>query len=130
MSAKQRAFTLVELVVAAFILAVAVTALIGALGGLERAERAVAQKELVERIAHEKLEELVATQAWQSESGGSFDRQELRDYTWSLDEVDVGIENVTGLRVTVTSLNKGRSVATTLVYVPPQTGGQGVGQGP
>ncbi len=129
MSVKRKAFTLVELLVAAVILAVGITGLVGALGGIERAERAVAQKELVERIAHEKLEELVATEAWQSESGGSFEQEELRDYTWTLEEVNVGITNMIGLRVTVSSINRGRAIATTLVYTPPQQGGGGA-QGP
>ncbi|MBL8068198.1 MAG: prepilin-type N-terminal cleavage/methylation domain-containing protein [Armatimonadetes bacterium] len=124
MSAKhQSAFTLVEVVVAAFILAVGITGLMGALSGLSSAEIKVAQRDLIYRIAAEKLDELVATEAWKSEAGGSFDDTRLSDYTWSIQEVNTGVENVTGLTLTVSSTSKGEVTVSTLVFEPPQTSG-------
>lgn len=128
MSAKNRAFTLVEVLIATFMLAVAITAMMGALTGLTRAERAVAEKDFIDKIAHEKLEEVVATQAWVSQSGGSFDDERLRDYTWSIEEVNVGVETLTGIRLTVSSVAKGNTVVSTIVYTPATaTGGNGGG---
>jgi len=119
----KRGFTLVEVLVAVFMLGVAFTALVGALSGLTRAERAVQEKDLVDRLATRKLEELIATEAWRSESGGSFDEARHSDYTWSLEQVDTGVPNVVGLRLEVTSLNKGEASAETLLYDPPAEGG-------
>lgn len=120
---RQSGFTLIEVVVAAFILAVGITGLMGALSGLSSAEIKVAQKDLIYRIASEKLDELVATEAWKSEAGGSFDDPRLSDYTWSIQEVNIGVENVTGLTLTVSSTGKGEVTVSTLVFEPPQTSG-------
>lgn len=119
----KRGFTLIEVLVAVFMLGVAFTALVGALSGLTRAERAVQEKDLVDRLAARKLEELVATEAWRSESGGSFDEARHSDYTWTLEQVDTGVANVIGLRLEVTSLNKGAATAETLIFDPPAEGG-------
>jgi len=116
--AKKRAFTLVEVLIATFMLAVAITAMMGAITGLTRAERAVAEKDFIDKIAHEKLEEVVATQAWVSQSGGSFDDERLRDYTWSIEEVNVGIDTLTGIQLTVSSVGKGNTIVSTVVYTP------------
>lgn len=122
---KRQAFTLVEVIVATVILAIGIVSLVGALGGLTRAERAVSDKELITRIANDKLQELIATEAWQSEAGGSFDDPNLDDFTWSLEEVNVGIENLTGLNLTVDSSNRGEVTVSTIVFTPPETTGEG-----
>jgi prepilin-type N-terminal cleavage/methylation domain-containing protein len=125
----KRGFTLVEVLVAAVLLAVGITALVGAISGLMRAERAVAEKDFIDRIAHEKLQELIATQAWQSEAGGTFDDERLRDYTWSLQETNVGVENLTGLTLTVSSQNKGENSISTIVFTAPAPTGTAEGGG-
>ncbi|ARU40623.1 hypothetical protein CCB80_05500 [Armatimonadetes bacterium Uphvl-Ar1] len=125
----KRGFTLVEVLVAAVLLAVGITALVGAISGLMRAERAVAEKDFIDRIAHEKLQELIATQAWQSEAGGTFDDERLRDYTWSLQESNVGVENLTGLTLTVSSQNKGENSISTVVFTAPAPTGTAEGGG-
>lgn len=120
---RQSAFTLIEVVVAAFMLAVGIAGLMGALAGLSHAEIKVAERDIIYRIAKEKLDELIATEAWKSEAGGTFEDARLNDYTWSVQEVNVGIENVTGLTVTVNSSGKGEAVVSTLVFEPPQSTG-------
>lgn len=125
MLVKRRAFTLIEVLIAVFMLSVAITAMIGALTGLTRAERGVAEKEFINRIAKEKLDEIVATQAWVSESGGSFDDERLSDYTWSIEEVNVGIENLTGIRLTISNVDKGDFSVSTIVYTAPAATGEG-----
>lgn len=123
MSVKHRGFTLVEVLIAVFMMSVALTAMMGALNGLTRAERGVAEKDFIDRIAHEKLGEIIATQAWVSESGGSFDDERLSDYTWTVEEVNVGIENLTGLELTISSVSKGNTTISTIVYTPPAATG-------
>ena len=119
-SVKRRsAFTIIEVLIAAFMLSVGIVALMGALSGLTNAEIKIAEKDLISRVANEKLQELVATEAWRSEAGGSFDDESLRDYTWSLEEVNVGIDTLTGLNLTVSSTSKGDLVVSTIVFTPP-----------
>lgn len=120
----KRAFTLVEVLVAIFILGVGVVGLMGALSGLTRAERAVAEKNLVDQLAHEKLDELVATQTWQTESGGSFEDPRFQDYTYTVEATPVDTEGLTVVTVQVNSLSKGSATARTIVFVPlPESGG-------
>lgn len=126
MSAK-RGFTLIEVLVASVLLAVGITALVGALSGLTRAERAVAEKDFLDRIAHEKFQELIATEAWRSEAGGTFDDERLRDYTWSIEETNVGVENLTGLNLNVSSTSKGEITLSTIVFTAPAATGTAQG---
>ncbi|MFM9873601.1 MAG: prepilin-type N-terminal cleavage/methylation domain-containing protein [Fimbriimonadaceae bacterium] len=128
MSAK-RAFTIVEVLVAIFVLAVGITGLVGSIAGLTRAESAVSERDLIDRISHEKLDELVATGTWQSQAGGSFDDTRYSNYTWSIEEVNVGITNLTGLKLTVTSQDKGETTLSTIIYTPPAATGTGTAGG-
>ncbi len=125
----KRGFTMVEVLMAVFVLAVGVTGLVGAISGLIRAESRISERDLIDRIAHEKLDELVATQAWQTEAGGSFDDPRYSDYTWSIEEENVGIENLTGLTFTVDSTNKGSVTISTVVFTAPAATGDGAGTG-
>lgn len=122
---RRSAFTIVEVLVAIFMLAVGIVSLMGALGGLTKAESVVAERDLISRVANEKMQELIATQAWQSEAGGTFDDETLSDYTWSVEEVNVGIDTLTGLNLTVSSTGKGDLTISTVVFTPPAaTGGE------
>lgn len=123
----KRGFTIVEVLMAVFVLAVGVTGLVGAISGLARAESRIAERDLIDRIAHEKLGELIATQAWQTEAGGSFDDPRYDDYTWTVEEANVGIENLTGITFTVDSTNKGTYTLSTVVFTPPAVTGDGAG---
>jgi prepilin-type N-terminal cleavage/methylation domain-containing protein len=123
----KRGFTIVEVLMAVFVLAVGITGLVGAISGLTRAESRIAERDLIDRIAHEKLDELVATQTWQSEAGGGFDDPRFSDYTWSIEEENVGIENLTGLTLTVDSTNKGSVSISTVVFTAPAATGNGSG---
>lgn len=120
-----KGFTIVEVLVAILVLAIGITGLVGSIAGLTRAESAIAQRDLIDRIAHEKLDELVATGTWQSQAGGSFDDPRYDDYTWSIEEINVGVTNLIGLELTVSSQNKGEVILNTIVYTPPAATGTG-----
>ncbi|MCB0826378.1 MAG: type II secretion system protein [Fimbriimonadaceae bacterium] len=115
-------FTLVEVLVSVFVLGVAITAMMSAITGLIRAERAVGEKEIVTRLAYEKLEELIATEEYSTQAGGSFDDERYSDYTWTAEVVNTGTASLIGVRVQVQSNSKGSATAETVIYEPPQEG--------
>lgn len=118
----KRAFTMVEVLVALFLLGVGIVACMGALTGLERAEIFVQQRDRLSRLAHDKLDELLATEGWRDEAGGSFDDPRLSDVTWTATSEETGTENVVAVRVTVIKGTQ-ETHAETLVYEIPETTG-------
>ena len=98
--------------------------MMSAITGLIRAERAVSEKEIVTRLAYEKLAELVATEEYATQAGGSFDDERYSDYTWTAETVNTGTTSLIGVRVQVQSNTKGSATAETVVYDAPQ-GGEG-----
>ncbi len=119
----RRGFTLVEVLVAMVIVALAMVGAMGAMAGMNRAEVAVLEKDLASRLAHDKLQEIVATESWNVETSGSFTDAGVLDYTWSIEVVPTGVEGVTGLRLTVSAQNKRGATLETAVYEPPAEGG-------
>lgn len=118
---RQGAFTLVEVLVATFIIGVAVTSMLSALTGLDRAELRVQDRDWIDRLAHEKLDELVATQTFLTESGGEFTDPEDAGASWAVEDEPTGIDGLSSVRVTVTGPRNLVSIAETLVYTSPET---------
>lgn len=121
--ARAKAFTIVEIVVATMLIAVGVTALMRGLGGLDRATTALIEKDKVSRLAQQKLDEIIATEEYKTATQGTFDVPDDK-YTWNLENISTGVENLNGLRLTVTDSTRsdGRTgVAETLKFVPPTT---------
>lgn len=106
---------------AIFLIGVVVVSMMGAMSSLARAESAAKEKELASRLAEDKLDELIATEAWQTDTGGDFTEEPFTDYSWELEEVATGTEGLTGLRVTVTSTKHRGATAETIVYEPTAT---------
>ncbi len=112
----EKAFTLVEVLVAVFMVAVGVLSMVGALSGFTKTEIAIRDRETLSRLVHDKLDEMVATEGYLSQTGGSFDGDEYQNFTWTVEEVQTGIAGLVGIRVTVTSPNLGDQTAETLVF--------------
>lgn len=117
------AFTLVEVLVALFITAVAIVGLTASLASLSRAEQSVVAKDELSLLAIEKLEELISTQDYRSTAGGSFTDPRYENYSWTVEELQTGIETVTMIRVTVTAPRNLTATAERLIYDFPETEG-------
>ena len=114
---------------AIFLIGVTVVGMVGAMSGLVRAETAAKEKELASRLAEDKLDELIATEAWQTDTGGDFTDEPFTDYSWELEEVPTGTEGLTGLRVTVTSTKHRGATSETIVFEPTATAAPATGGG-
>jgi type II secretion system protein I len=123
----RRGFTLVEALVAVAILTIGIVGAMGALGAMTRTEADARERETMQVLAAEKLEELLATgDAQNAMASGDFsDRQEDR-YTWEADVQPTGVENLSALTVTVTKRRDQDNTYSIdgLMFVAPQTGGE------
>lgn len=106
--------------VAIFLTAIGVTALVGVLGTVSRTDARVMLKERVERAADEKLSELVATGEIQYDGSGSFDNPEDADLSWSSQFVATGTEGLSHASVTV-SAGDYSAVADRLIFIAPES---------
>jgi type II secretion system protein I len=113
--------TLVEVLVAATIVGLAVTSLLSALGATSQGEARLIEKEEINRIAESKLRELVTTGEWQFTLSGEFEDPTLSEYSWELETEPTGTENLELLSLVVakegTDLDE---TLTQLVYTPPE----------
>lgn len=114
---KRKAFTLIEVMVAAVLVAIGAVSLVAALSGFTRAELAVQDRDLLSLLAQQKLEELVATQGYLDQTSGNFQASGLDTYTWEAETDFTGISGLNYLRVYVTSPEDKTLHAETLYFV-------------
>jgi prepilin-type N-terminal cleavage/methylation domain-containing protein len=120
----KRAFTLIEVLVAIVLVGIAISASVGSLGRLTAAFRRSQETEVIQRLAQEKYDELVATGEWQTLSDGEFEGELYSEYTWSSETETTTVADVQYFRVTVTRTVGSRedtSYAEGLVYLPSTT---------
>lgn len=120
---KRRGFTLIEALAAAVLLGVGVTAAMGGLASISRAEASARETDVLRRLAAAKLDEVLGSRDVQGTGAdGTFEDPELDGYRWQLEVSPSGIESLDRVRVTVE--REGReAVAETLLFSPPATGG-------
>ena len=118
----RRGFTLVEVLMAALLVAVAVTAVMGGLRALSAAEDKSAHAALLQRLAAAKGNEVMAsTDPSSFGDGGDFSDRGHAEVSWTLDVETSGATNVD--QITITAEMGAESQALTfLQYVRPQTG--------
>jgi prepilin-type N-terminal cleavage/methylation domain-containing protein len=118
-------FTLVELLVAAVILATGLAATAGAFSAATRAQGAARRMETAARLAQAKLAEIEATQAAPGREQGDFGElsqdettRDLPDYhyRWEITETDV--EGLVRAEVSVWYGDNDRSPVTLVAYLP------------
>lgn len=117
----RRAFTLIEVLVAIILVGVAVTGVLGGLRAVGKAEAAIKDGELLQRLGADKADEINATgQATSSGESGDFSDRGYADVEWSYTVEASGETNVD--RITLET-KKGDAVQTLrwLVYVRPTT---------
>jgi type II secretory pathway pseudopilin PulG len=117
---QQRAFTLIEAMVSAAITGLAVAGLLGAIGQIHRTNARIIDKERMQRLAYEKIQEIIATEDYNTGSGDFSDRN--LPFSWESALEVTGAENVERLSVTITYTGGDRDMEETLytlVYRPP-----------
>lgn len=122
----QRGFSLIEAMVATVLVAVGVVAVYGAMSAITRTEHRTRQHEVLQRLAEDKYDEIVTTEATlTAPQNGNFSDRNLPKFTWKLESVPSGVENLQALTVRVQAdQNDAKSpegIASGLVYIHPQT---------
>lgn len=122
----RRGFSLVEALVAVAVTGVGVTAALGGLRAIASGDARVRQIELMQRLANEKFEEVLATGEHASAPlSGTFEDRGLEGYAFTVDTEPSSTENLQIIRVVVRPAdeeNPMRAQATGLTFVPPATG--------
>jgi len=122
---KRQGFTLIEAMVSAVLLIVGITAVIGAYTSMGRNQRIAIEKEQMQRLALDKYQELVATEALQTQSlNGDFTDRGDNNHLWTAAVAATGTDNLSALTVTVSPRNGAdtdQAVVNGIVYQPPQT---------
>lgn len=124
---KRKGFTLVEVMVAAAVLAIGVVAALGALGTLTSVDGKSRDTDRMVRLANEKLQELRATGELDlAPQSGNYENTADSRFAWAVEVEPSEVENLEIVRVTVHPANQDESAGftiTTLRFVPPETGG-------
>jgi prepilin-type N-terminal cleavage/methylation domain-containing protein len=122
-SASAKGFTLVEVLVAIVLIGIALTSLSGGLASLTNAYRRSVERDVIHRLAHEKLDELVGTGEWTAVSEGGFEAERYQDFDWSLETETTTIEGLEYVRLTVTKTTgrEDSETAEALVFRPADT---------
>lgn len=118
-----RGFTLVEVLVAVVLVAVALTGVMGGIRALGAADAKARDADLLQRLAAQKLSEMGAvTDPRTTEDSGDFAEQGYPDIEWTMTIEPSGAENVDKIAVTASRGNEEQTL-TALVYIRPVTGG-------
>ncbi len=123
---RRRGFTIMEALVSSALIAIGVVAVLQALMGIARNDNQQMESERMQRLAAQKLDELVATgQLVNGEIEGDFADENEPNYTWVASVGATGISNLNSLTIKVSRQTSQRTYSTslqTLQYVPSETG--------
>ncbi len=120
MSRESRAFTLIEILVAAVLVGIGIAAVMGSFGSLSQTQRRLIERETIERLAQSKLKELAGTREYESVTEGDFSAEGMGQYSWQAGTQESGVENLKHLSISVTLENSDLTAkAETLVFTPP-----------
>ena len=118
----RRAFTLVEMLVATFLVMVAVTGVMGGIRALAAADTKGREAELLQRLAMSKMNEIGVTISTTDTAGsGTFEAQGYPNITWVTSLTTTSTTNIDQLTVDVTGGGVKRTLKQ-LVYVKPISG--------
>ncbi len=108
---------------AAALTAGGVAGVMGALGSITRTDAIARDSERLQRLAFEKLDELLATGEYATNTEGDFTDRGQSKVAWKVETNTTGIENLGTVTVTVTSPQGRKEEAETLVYERPEQSG-------
>ncbi len=131
---RKRGFSLVEVIVAAALLAVGISACLGVLGVMANTEDRADKSEKFQTLAHRKLKEIISTGEYQQAPlDGDFSAEGIDGVTWSATDDPSGVESLDIVTVTVKApigADTFDFVATELIYrADLQQDGTGTGAG-
>lgn len=109
------------MLVAVVLVGIGVASLTSGLGSLTSSFRRSMEREVLDRLAHEKYEELVATGDWTLVFEGEFEDDRYEDFEWESETETTEVLDLEYLRVTVTKdgvTGGAAAVAEGLVYRP------------
>lgn len=121
-----RGFTLIEVLVAATLLAVGIAGVLSGLSGVARTQARAQESEHIQLLALRKLDELMATEQVQTNSlSGDFtDWGEPATYQWTATVSTTGVQSLNTLTLTVSKQgadNTAPSTTLDTVYYQPAT---------
>ena len=117
----RRGFTLIEVLVAILLVAVAVVAALKGIRALGDADQKAKRADMLQELALEKLNELEATESPNSfDTSGDFSDRNHPEITWSLDMEQSDTQNLDEATMKVT-MGKDSQSLKELIYVPPTT---------
>jgi type II secretory pathway pseudopilin PulG len=123
---RQQGFTLVEMVVVIFFVAISLVGVMGGIRAILLTDAKAQRVDLLQRLAAQKMNELTSASDLNNlEQSGNFIEQGYGNIVWSVDNQPSGIENVNQLRVVVTMGNLEQSL-TEFVFVRPASTANGV----
>lgn len=97
----RKGFTVVEALVAATLLGVGIAGCVAGLASLTRAFSRMDDRALVQRMAHAKFDELVATGEWQTATDGGFETPEAANLVWEAEVQPTAIDGLASFRLVV-----------------------------
>lgn len=120
----RRGFTLIEALVALVLAGGGIAALFTAMGYTDKVEAQILLSERMQRLAREKLQEIIGTQDWNAQSG-DFSDSGSPGFSWTLTVDTTTVENLQQLSLTVEKEDSQATAQTVgqLVYRPPDSTG-------
>jgi type II secretion system protein I len=116
------AFTLIEVLVATVIVAIAIVGVLGGISSITSTKSSALDAAFLQRLANEKLNDLRMLQdPTTAGSTGDFSDRGYPDITWSSDVETTSTTNLDQVSVTATRGNRSQEIST-LIYVLPAAG--------
>lgn len=122
---------MVEALASVILVGVGITAALGGLSSLSRAEANGRERERMEMLARQKFDELLATGETANSESGDFSDHGQPDLLWDTTVSSTGVDNLNRISIEVKRRNDSTSPVVdfdTLLYVPPTTTTTGAAQ--
>ncbi len=131
-SRRKRGFSLLEVMVATVVLAVGVSMALGAIGSMTSTETRARDVERMNRLAVEKLHEILAVgNVTSQQTEGTFEDYGEPDMRWTMEVVPSGTNDVNAVRLTVeknsSKNNDPKAEVSGLVFASPNATNGGLG---
>jgi prepilin-type N-terminal cleavage/methylation domain-containing protein len=130
-SRRRRGFSLIEAMVAVAVTGIGVTAALGGMRALAKAEHRATRTEIMQRLAFQKYDEVIATgEVNTAPLEGDFRDVNVDGYEWRVEVEQSGVENLSIVKVRVNPAGEEDNyvLAKGLQFQPPPPTQEGGGQ--